>query len=219
MSDWARKFLLQSALLLAFLLVIGISIYLLIFQPLYSEIQQVDASILQKERAVEVLSEELLKKQDEKAPDLQEIAKKLPSDPIIDQYLLYIEKIEGESGCRITNLTVDEDTLGETMGNGDPLIEEMKQQIHQLTLQLQIAAPDYPAMEKFMEALENQERITWIQGIQLSDQQAMNEILGDDAYLYSITLAIYYVDQMDQFDDRLPKVEHPQPAGKSDPFK
>ncbi|WP_018660973.1 hypothetical protein [Heyndrickxia acidiproducens] len=183
-----------------------------------------------------------LQSREQENPDMQlativNLLKKVPAEPLTEQFLLDFQMAESLSDSLITeteyNQEADSDSgsssAGQSQGtqNKQPASSEtaaaaLPSGIKKLTYTLTVASPDYKSMTTFLKTIENLSRITAIESIDFNQSEdtgaASSSSTASDASLkYTVTVSTFYDPQLSHYADYLPEIMVPSPSHKRDP--
>ncbi|RXT14696.1 hypothetical protein [Ammoniphilus sp. CFH 90114] len=191
-----KPFLSIVGILLAILLVFsGLNIYLL--KPLKQDVFNVKNELSNEEKLIEILSAKQQKSHTLDQKDTVALQKKLPVQPLVDQFLLDLEKAEvfsdsliisygiseGEAEFKVPTSPELENPLDQPQTQASQPQENkesalstitgstddsLPQGIKKLTFTLTVSSPDYEKMIEFLDRIEKQSRITVIDSLSFS---------------------------------------------------
>ncbi|MBS4202751.1 hypothetical protein [Lederbergia citrea] len=158
------------------------------------------------------------------------LQRKIPVKPLADQFVLDLDKAETMSGVLIkeidfTNEEVineeEESDRIETDGTEetDPLHTNMPAGLEKISADLKVEAKNYSELRDFLQQLESMERITQVEKISIKGPKEVTFIEDTStAFTFETTISAYYMRDLDDLADQVPKVDAPTPADKEDPF-
>ncbi|RAP74743.1 hypothetical protein [Paenibacillus montanisoli] len=237
----------NAALALLFVL-LGVAFamtYSFVIHAPSKELEQTKQQLEQEKQLLAAVDERLVKQQGELQSTLN-LQRKLPVEPLIDQYLLDLEKVELLSGSQLQNIGISEgdaaalfanpnaaaaanvqtDTGGNQEAQGttqeaQPQAEQTPDAsaVKRLTFSLSVNTPDYSHMLKFVKKLEELQRVSKIDSFSFTGgQESAGAVPGGSGMKFTVTVSTFYVSQMDELKNGLPWVEYPKPANKSNPL-
>ncbi|MBP3038106.1 hypothetical protein J9303_01105 [Bacillaceae bacterium Marseille-Q3522] len=172
------------------------------FQYLLPEIQQLKNAEIQK-KAEEQLLDAAEKKRTvsaSAAPFAEALKIKLPDKPFKEQLLLSIEDAKNATATIVRRIDVLNEATAETPpasagqqaqdSNGLTLPEGMQQ----VVLQLEVTSPSYDQYEKFMQILEENERIIRVQEIEFTSPAVIAGEQQDHSISYRLQISAFYID-------------------------
>ncbi|MFD2446223.1 type 4a pilus biogenesis protein PilO [Bacillus sp. CGMCC 1.16607] len=164
------------------------------------------------------------------------LQKRLPVKPLIDQFILDLEKAEILSNSTIVQMgfnskNEDETTALEDVAalnnqqaknteQVDPVQEEtLPGGIVKLPVDLLIESPSYYDLEKFLDTVEKLDRIVTVESVNFSGQPEITELQEEPQTIkYQVSLSIYYLPGLADLQKELPKIESGEPANKKNPL-
>lgn len=174
--------------------------------------------------------------------DVKEMQKIVPVAPLTQQIILEIEKAEGVSGSFVSNMTfseMNEVTERQIDSESESVLEENEEEygtnnedegdvvetIHfplgmkKVLIELNVQSPTYFEFEKFLSTLESLERMTVIEKIDFSaNEEIIEEGQEIEPLKYRVILAVFYMPDLTDLIDSLPKIDTPPPANKRNPL-
>ncbi|SEM33136.1 type IV pilus assembly protein PilO [Mesobacillus persicus] len=108
----------------------------------------------------------------------------------------------------------------------EPVADEQQYQpiplpegIKKLSVNLSVTSPGYKELMKFLDALEGLNRRIVIESVAFSGTTELTNVeVEQQEFSYSITLAAFYMPELEDLEDQLPELEVPAPGNKSNPF-
>jgi type IV pilus assembly protein PilO len=222
-----------------FLFGILISILLFLFvyfnflQPLKTNLKSLDNQYKMAEQSYESI---INQKTDVKEANIENslyLQKRLPVEPLINQFILDLEKAETMSNSLITNMSfgtgnegnqsnVEEE--GQTLEQNETITEPVTESVQptgikKITVNLLIQSLNYFDLEKFIETIENLERIVTVESINFSGSSEVTS-LGElqQPLNYQVSLTLYYMPGLEDLQKDLPKIDSGEPASKRNPL-
>ncbi len=150
------------------------------------------------------------------------LQRKVPVLPLEDSILLQLEKAEVKSNTLIRNVAFNQDELEgappELTEEGEPITDDPARSLTELTIDVELTATSYEAMDRFIREVEAMERIFVIQAIELETPEEVREA-GVEKELIELTLSFqaFYRPDLVELQPEVPKLDAPMPAGKEDP--
>lgn len=215
--------LITILILLAF-----IGFYFLYLVPMKNQVQSIKAELNNELKLVDMLESGDNQINPTIEIDTAKLQRKLPVKPIVDQFLLDLEKAEVVSNSLITSMTFGD-------GNVEPenLVDQLNQQqdqeldngqelptgIEKITVNLTVESSNYEELEKFIQALEKLERITKIEQIAFSGyEEEISDQHLDEKLVYEVVVSTFYFPSLTELVDQLPKIDVPNPSNKTNPL-
>ncbi|MBE4908148.1 type II secretion system protein M [Bacillus luteolus] len=224
--------ILMSSLLILLLFVF---LYFLLIKPLETEHDRLENDLKTEKQLLEVVQTRVAQMQNQTYESTIELQKRVPVKPILEQFLLDLEKAEVVSNSFISNMSFGEtevtpqNTLEEyvDMNNNDETAEEAQEQenaqfpagLEKITVNLSVVAPDYFALEEFITTLESQKRITQIENLVFAGTEEITSIEQEiNPIPFTLTVSTFYLPSLTDLVDDLPTLETPLPSNKRNPF-
>jgi type IV pilus assembly protein PilO len=212
--------------------------YLLFLKPLQIEIDRLENEVTTEKKVLELLQASTNQTQDQTKISTVELQKKVPTKPIIEQFILDLEKAEVVSDSFITGIGIGEEQVTEQStieeyvqinqenSNEDETTSDeqtdqakLPEGLNKVTVNLSVTSSDYFAVEEFISTLENQTRLTQVENISFSGQQEITSLNQEiNPISYSITVSTFFFPGLTDLVDQLPLLEVPAPSNKKNPF-
>lgn len=88
-----------------------------------------------------------------------------------------------------------------------------------ITANLSVTAENYNNLKKFIDALEQGNRIIVVENISFSGQGEINDISQSENVIdFSVQLVAFYMPELQNLQDDLPNIDAPMPSNKIDPL-
>ncbi|MCR2820545.1 hypothetical protein [Lederbergia panacisoli] len=217
--------------LTAFLfLVMLFSIYFLQYRPVSSQSKILHNQLKTEEKMLKVLQEKTANANKETIESSFSLQKQIPVRPLTDQLILDIEKAETVSNVFIKNMDISEGSglLAEEVETESSLeiiekeeTESLDKQsaLENITVFLSIEAKNYFDFEDFLTYLESQNRIVQVEQITVAAPTEMKTTEdGQETIQFNVSISTYYMPNLTDLSDQVPKIDSPPPANKKDPF-
>lgn len=243
-SKQQKLILLTAALIL---LAFATVIQLIFLQPAKAELKTKRNTLLTEQKMAAVIAQKNSQSKQNLRENTNQLQLELPVKPLQEQFILDLQKIETLSDSEIKSMTFSTDdqrasqTAQENQVNSkvQPSINSAKsgsqQQdqasgnqrtisaqpagLQKLTVQLRVESPSYEDFEKFVKNLESLKRLTVVETIQYTGNSEITVAgKGNDPFVYSLTVSTFYMNNLDNLEADLPKIDTPAPAGKSNPL-
>ncbi|MEH7442336.1 hypothetical protein V7201_08435 [Bacillus sp. JJ1122] len=230
--------------LLAVLLYFGAFLFYL--NPLKTSLSLKESQLKSEQQLGEALAARLASAKDSDFSSTAEMQTLLPVDPMIEQFVLDLEKAEVVSNSYIesidftegesSDLTVQIDANQEEgtskavqsanqEGPGTTKNEDQKESLNmpeglaKTTATIVVNADNYFDLEKFIDTLENLKRIVMVESIAFRGPEEMMSLSDEQEKLeMTLTVNIFYLPGLVDLKEYNPKVETPEPANKRNPF-
>lgn len=232
------------AALLAVLLYVGA--YFLYMNPLKASLSLKESQLKSEQQLGLTLETRLASVNGSDFSSTAEMQKLLPVDPMIEQFVLDLEKAEVVSNSYITSIDFTEGEQGninvESESNqeegsteamqsedikeqGDSAGEEQKADLRmpeglaKTSATIVVEADNYFELEKFIETLEQLQRIVMVESIAFSGPEEMVSLsVEEEPIEMTLTVNTFYLPGLEDLKQYNPKVETPEPANKRNPF-
>lgn len=210
-------------------------------------INEMNKSNLKNQQALLTAVENSINEQNnlsnENSAALQKI---IPVKPLTEQLLLAIEKAENISDSTVKNMVFSDGvselssetgileekvTESTTLNNEDSddssIAEEQEadytidlpEGLKQLTVDLDIEAKDYFSLEKFIETMENNQRVLVVQNINYLTAGEKTKISKTKELLsFRLTFSVFYMPNLTDLQESAPKLEVPETSNKINPL-
>jgi type IV pilus assembly protein PilO len=238
-----RNVVLVSVLVLV---VIALALsYWMIVGSAQTELNQTRVQLSQEKKLLAAM-EGRIKKQQNELQSTQSLQRKLPVSPLIDQYLLDLEKVEALSGSQLHNIGINEGVApaalqqeqggaantesstgqaGQTDSGSEAQVQTQTEvaqpakinAIGQLTFALNVSSPKYEDMLEFLKRLEGLERISSIDSLSFAGIPEAPGV-SPSGMDFTVAVSTFYMTGMDELKSGLPWTEYPKPAGKKNPL-
>ncbi|KKK33059.1 hypothetical protein WQ57_24235 [Mesobacillus campisalis] len=126
------------------------------------------------------------------------------------------ENAAGTEGTEGTEETEGADTGGDAE---QPQPVPLPEGIKKLNVSIAVKSPGYKELMKFLEALESLNRRVVIESVAFSGGAELTSLDTEKEEMsYSLTLAAFYMPELEDLQDELPELEVPAPGNKVNPF-
>ncbi len=210
-------------------------LYFLIIKPLEVEHDRLESDLKTEKQLLEVVQTRVAQMQNQTYESTIELQKRVPVKPILEQFLLDLEKAEVVSNSFISNMSFGEaevtpqNTLEEyvDMNNNEETSNKAQEQeraqfpagLEKITVNLSVVAPDYFSLEEFIKTLESQTRITQIENLVFAGTEEIRSIEQEiNPIPFSLTVSTFHLPSLTDLVDDLPTLETPLPSNKRNPF-
>jgi type IV pilus assembly protein PilO len=252
LSKLDKIILLAGLILLVMIIVYGQFIKL---TPLKSDVTLKEQSLNTEQKLLELVSQKKVDDTTKVYGETMELQKKVPVKPLLEQFILDLEKAEIVSNSIISSMsfTKDADVIiatetpaenatvdqaGTTVqenatppvqsggaapeaaaANGQPTAEPVSNGLKKLTVSLNVESPTYEDFEKFVETLENLDRIVVVESISYHGNKEITTLDQEAEKLsFLLTVSAYYLPTLDDLVAELPKIDSQAPANKKNPL-
>ncbi|MGF2617259.1 hypothetical protein FZC84_05345 [Rossellomorea vietnamensis] len=238
--------LIAGSLLLGILILTGV--YFLLYNPVQKEIALREQELETEEKLISLLEEKTTNIEQETFQSSISLQKKVPVKPMTEKLLLDLEKAEtistsfvssiqfaeGDVTLPLTSQSAEEDIENISSAQGDESTGEeaetevdpeaqpqelLPQGLKKISATLSVESPSYFEMERFLEVLEELDRITEIEQVAFEGpEESTAEGDSYDKVSYKLVVAAFYLPDMIQLIEEMPGLKSPPPANKVNPF-
>ncbi|OAT84401.1 hypothetical protein A6P54_03700 [Bacillus sp. MKU004] len=217
--------ILISAAVIGMLILAGVNYFVL--QPAEKRLQYKKEELgiqVKLQQAVEAKVDSI---EDNETLDSSSLQQKIPVEPSTEGIILDLEKAEMISGSTIQSINFEktDGALATAEGEESAAAPETGDQLPSLLKMVQmtmtIESPGYFEMEAFLEEIENLERIVEINGIYFQGGQELKENMegySEEALTFELTASAFYIPELEDLKEGLPKIQSPPPSLKKNPF-
>ncbi|WP_442595249.1 type 4a pilus biogenesis protein PilO [Neobacillus sp. D3-1R] len=219
-----------------------IMLYFNYLQPLMADVDSRQQQLKANEKLYETVQKQKSGLKGSIEENTEFLQQRLPVKPLMDQFILDLEKAEilsnsliqsmsfGSKGEDETNSTMDQ-ALGLTYQRNDgtevtedaaesEISETLPSGIVKIPVNLSIKSPSYFELEKFLDTVENLDRIVMVESINFSSQPEITDLQQEQVPLiYQVTLSLYYLPGLVDLQKELPQIETGEPANKRNPLQ
>ncbi|MGD6802438.1 hypothetical protein [Rossellomorea aquimaris] len=244
--DKREWLLIAGSLVLGILILTGV--YFLLYNPVQMEIGLREQELETEEKLISLLEEKTSNIEQETFESSISLQKKVPVKPMTEKLLLDLEKAEtisdsfvssiqfaeGDVTLPLTSQSAEEDIENISSAQGDESEdgevetevdpeaqpqELLPQGLKKISATLSVESPSYFEMERFLEVLEDLDRITEIEQVAFQGPEESTS-QGDsyDKVSYKLVVAAFYLPDLIQLIEEMPGLKSPPPANKVNPF-
>lgn len=206
-----KKVILIATVLFIITLGAGVFSYYLKVVPLKQEVTNKQAMLLTEIKVYEKMIEQVDQKSRKTVSDSKTLQERLPVQPLVEQFILDLEKAEVIANSLISSMTFSEggSEEGSVLPNG----------LEKVTVSMSVRSPDYYHMETFLTTLEELDRMTKIDRLSFSgSSETMEEFSKTNPLQFSVTVSTFFMPSLVELDTELPVIHIPEPSNKSNPF-
>ncbi|QED48794.1 hypothetical protein [Cytobacillus dafuensis] len=213
-------------------------VYFFYIQPLKTALSTKESELRSTEKLFEAVESHIPDDpQSDTFTSTESLQKQIPVKPLVEQLLLDIEKAEVVSDSLVLEMEFSDGDIieSENTNTANEEINTDKTEAEQVddkksnipmpsgmkktTAVLTVQSPSYFELEKFIETLESQERIILVEKLEITGLEEVISTDQDKELITSqITIATFYMPNLADLIDQLPKMEVPKPSGKKNPF-
>ncbi|OIU70731.1 hypothetical protein [Rossellomorea aquimaris] len=217
--------ILISAAVTGVLLLAGVNYFVL--QPAENRLQYKKEELgiqVKLQQAVEAKVDSIGKNETLDSSSLQQ---KIPVAPLTEGIILDLEKAELISGSAIQSINFEktDGALAPTDREDTDAVPAADSQLPSLLKRMQmtmtVESPGYFEMEKFLEEIENLQRIVEINGLYFAGAQELKENMegySEDILTFELTASAFYIPELEDLKEGLPKIQSPPPSLKKNPL-
>jgi len=232
-------------LLCSLLLIISVFVggYFLFLKPKQQEISSKQSQLATEEQLLAAIQTRSGGTNQPSAESVAELQKKVPVKQQLEQLILDLNKAEVLSNSLITSMNFSEgevvlnpednqpeeqEGIDETQQTESQGAEESEQQVEstplpegvkKLNINLNVASPNYYDLMEFLETVESLNRLVVIESVSFAGNAELTNVEQENQDLtYSLTLAAFYMPELEDLQDQLPELEVPAPSNKTNPF-
>ncbi|MFC0297030.1 pilus assembly protein PilO [Geobacillus jurassicus] len=206
------------------------AVYVFVLLPRYEQIDRLEAVVQSEKNVLAAMKKQAAVNREGTAESLAALQRKVPVRPFADQLLLAFQKAEYISDSRLLSVSFAEgqgageaasqgngnETENKASGNGAPALPSG---IQSITAQLTVQSPSYYQLERFLEVLEQSERIVAIEGLTVTGPPELTSTADEVQPLtYSVTVRAFYAPKLEKWKQLAPVRDVPPPSGKDNPF-
>ncbi|RSK28019.1 pilus assembly protein PilO [Bacillus sp. HMF5848] len=243
---FSKKLILYTFVVLALLGATFFYLRLQFIAPLQQQVQQKENDLKLEKQLLEVVQSKVSQAQQQTYSSTLELQRKVPVKPLLDQFILHIEKAEVVSDSFIVNMSfnTNEEVNLSVLDEYEQFRKEEKELVHndqtetepeaetaepesllpegmkKITVNLSVKSPDYYAMQTFLKSLEQEQRITQIDVLSFNGPEETTSFVdeADNMLAYSVTVSTFYHPTLEDLQDEVPIIEVPAPSEKNNPL-
>jgi type IV pilus assembly protein PilO len=219
--------------------VIVFSFYWFFYQPVAKEREHVENEIKVENKLISALESKMEEIEQSTFENTSSLQKKVPVKPFEQKLLIDLEKAEvisgsmiksieftdGEVSLPLTSTTAEEDiestnnAADESAVNKTETVEVLPSGLKKLTATLSVDTENYFELEKFIAQLERMDRIVEVEQIAFTGPKEIRSYEdGDETISFILVISTFYLPDLIELAEELPKFDSPEPANKKDPF-
>lgn len=209
-------------------------IYVYFLQPKKDQLSQMQAQVQMEQKSLAMLNQKYLSHQNDLGKGSKILQQQLPVEPLVDQFLLQMEKAEIMSDSQITAVSVSDVNPTESTNakgqakpqsstSGDKA-KQLPEQLQKVTLQISVNSADYSKMRQFLNVVEEQNRIATIDSISFSEKTedtTRNDKKTDqppEELKYQVSVTSYFAPKIKDLINDLPWIKYSEPSHKENPL-
>ncbi|KMY63988.1 pilus assembly protein PilO [Geobacillus stearothermophilus] len=226
MSRFGKWPLLAAAMALVIMLLFAAA-YAWLVMPRYSQLEQMEQTVQSEKKVLAALKQKLSLSPEKTAETVAALQKKVPVHPLTDQLLLLFQKAEYVADSRLVSVQFSDEGAASSQQNGNGTnnggegtqAASPPSSIQSVTAQLTVQSPSYYQLERFLEVLEQAERIVAIEGLTVTGPPKLTSTNDDVQPLtYSVTVRAFYAPKLEKWKAIPSILDVPPPSGKDNPF-
>jgi type IV pilus assembly protein PilO len=202
------------------------SLYFYMLYPRYQQIEELTNTVASEKKILAATKAEIAKQKSSLPESVVELQKKIPVKPLTEQLLLDLEKAEVVSDSTISSMTFNE----EENATGEPQETDASSKTEQsssrlpdglkkVTVQLTVQSPSYYQLERFLQTLENLNRIVSIESLSFTGNPELTSVDTEvNPLTYSVTVSAFYYPKLAKLQNMLPQIDVPPPSKKRNPL-
>lgn len=219
---------------LAIMLLLYVGAYLLLLSPANQRIEQIESTLALLDKQINILS---TSEQEEPITNSYSLQKQVPVKPLVDQFVLDLEKAEVVSNSEIQTIEFAEDGEQLSSEQEEPALQadldstesgETEQEtanlvapegMKQLTILLTVTSHSYYDLKTFIDTIEQQTRMTKVEQLKFTGPPEITQINQKVENIdYEMKLSAYYYSTLTDLEDEMPTLEVPLPGLKNSPL-
>ncbi|EZP76332.1 Pilus assembly protein PilO [Parageobacillus genomosp. 1] len=236
----------QAVILLLLFVVFGAifaGLYFYLLYPRYQEIEQLTNIVKNEKKILAAIKADAAKQQEGLPESVVALQKKIPVRPLTEQLLLDLEKAEVVSNSLISSISFSEGENAEAEGedtnattgkaetnaaeeetNAAPAKERspataLPDGLKKVTVQLTVQSPTYYQLERFLQTLEDLDRIVSVEKLSFAGNPELTSVDTEvNPLTYSLTVSAFYYPKLAELQKLLPQLDVPPPSGKDNPL-
>ncbi|XXM72264.1 hypothetical protein ACQ0QQ_21850 [Lysinibacillus sphaericus] len=217
--------ILISAAVIGVLLLAGVNFFVL--QPAEKRLQYKKEELgiqLKLQQAVEAKVDSIAENETLDSSSLQQ---KIPVDPSTEGIILDLEKAELISGSTIQSINFEKTDGALAPADNEetdavpPAGSQLPASLKRVQMTMTVESPGYFEMETFLEEIENLQRIVEINGLYFEGAQELKENMegySEDTFTLELTASAFYIPELEDLKEGLPKIQSPPASLKKNPF-
>ncbi|WP_243297458.1 type 4a pilus biogenesis protein PilO [Bacillus litorisediminis] len=190
------RIVLFTLLIFGLLLFSGYQIMVL---PLQANIESLEQKIEEETEHFETVSQKDHNEVNDSQLRINQLQEQLPSQPLVDQLILELEKAELASDSLILNMTFGKSSAEESSSNAEAVEEGQGQSpaiipsgVKKVTISMSVQSPTYEQLESFLHEIENMKRIIHIDQLTFSGQENSFGQANQTPVVFTIQISAFY---------------------------
>lgn len=219
----------QLFILVLLLIVLGAAfsgLYFYMLYPRYQQIEELNNTVASEKKILAATRAEIAKQKSSLPESVVELQKKIPVKPLTEQLLLDFKKAEVVSDSTISNMTFSEDENvtakpqeKDASSKPEQSSSELPDGLKKVTVQLTVQSPSFYQLERFLQTLENLNRIVSIESLSFTGNPELTSVDTEvNPLTYSVTVSAFYYPKLAKLQNMLPQIDVPPPSKKRNPL-
>lgn len=224
-----------------FMILVSGGIYFALYYPKVSEAKIVEQQVENEQKLISALESTSSAQTATVQDGSTALQREIPVKPLTEQIVLQLERAEIVSGVVMKNIsfadeaytpvltgtetTTEEDIENLSGGNGEESTQEesaivLPPSLKRITTTLEIESPSYYELERFIKEIEKLERIHVVTSLTFAGQEEIQSMDQSTSPLsVSVVVSAFYLPDLTDLVDQLPKLDTPLPAQKENPLQ
>jgi type IV pilus assembly protein PilO len=223
---FSKRQLFVLVLLLIALSAAFAGLYFYMLYPRYQQIEELNNTVASEKKILAATKAEIAKQKSSLPESVVELQKKIPVKPLTEQLLLDLEKAEVVSDSMISSMTFQEDENvtaepqeKEASSKTEQSSSLLPDGLKKVTVQLTVQSPSYYQLERFLQTLENLNRIVSIESLSFTGNPELTSVdTKVNPLTYSVTVSAFYYPKLAKLQNMLPQIDVPPPSKKRNPL-
>ncbi|MBO1005600.1 hypothetical protein [Pseudogracilibacillus auburnensis] len=207
-----------SGILLA--LFICFLLYIQLIKPISLEVQTAELELNTEKQLLEMIEAKENITSEEQSENVVNLQTKIPIEPMVDQFLLTLEKSEKDAKVSLKEISLNDmeqtpeqesNENSEDTNVEDPIVQP--EGLKKINVHMIIEAENFHSIKNFLIDIEKMPRTTYIERVQFESPTTKDEKIN-----FSIDLILYYLPGLIDIVDWESIQNLPEPANKKTPF-
>ncbi|MCA1056319.1 hypothetical protein LCM10_15065 [Rossellomorea aquimaris] len=224
--DFSKKqwTILISSTLCALFILVGVNVFYL--QPAEKRLEYKQDELGIQVKLQEAVEEKVNSLGADEPVDSTSLQKKIPVEPMTESLILDLEQAELVSGSSIQSIVFEQsEEAPEAEGNpetdGNATDDVIPPQLKRIGMTIVVESPSYFEMEAFLEQIEGLQRIVEVDGLYFEGEEELKESMegySEDVITFEVVASAFYLPDLQDLVDAVPRIQSPMPSLKKDPF-
>ncbi|RXI98410.1 hypothetical protein DS745_18975 [Anaerobacillus alkaliphilus] len=199
-----------------------IAAYFLFIPPLNQSINAAEEQLKFEKALLEAVEKNVYVPISLSDVDVKTLQRKVPVLPLVDQFILDLEKAEVFSDSFITSYSFATSEYSGTGLQTEGVEEEVGQApmgVEKVTVNMSVISPGFEELVQFLERIERLQRVTKVDSLSFTGypEVTLLEQTGDDI-TFSVSISTFYLPELEEFSEYLPVLAYPQDNQKYNPL-